>query len=201
MSGTTLICTFYSFGPIVASATAYSPTKIILLVATNSLRKPGVKEDIEKTKATYRNIAPVSMVETDEPDLLATAVATTKAIETEYHAGNRVIVNITGGWKLLAQGVLYACYAREGMVERIICNDLTEDGKIVELPKLSFGLSGVKRGLLKEIAGRTGASISDIAKKLGKTRAMLYQHLKELRAVGYVNEKFEITLAGRLALL
>ena len=30
---------------------------------------------------------------------------------------------------------------------------------------------------------------------------MIYQYLKELKENGYVDEKFEITLAGRLALL
>jgi len=201
MPDTTLICTYYSFEPIVASATQYSPKKIILLVATNSLKDPKVKENIEKAKTTYKNIAPVSIVETNESDLLIVAGDTVKAIETEYHAGNRVIVNVSGGWKLLAQGTLYGCYAREGMVDKIICNDLAADKKIVELPKLSFGLSSSKRELLEEIADRKGRSINDISKKLDKTRGMIYQHLKELRAVGYVDDKFEITLAGRLALI
>lgn len=43
--------------------------------------------------------------------------------------------------------------------------------------------------------------MAEIAKKLGKTRAMIYQHLKELKENGYVDGKFEITLAGRLALV
>jgi len=201
MVDTTLICTYFSFEPIVASATQYSPKKMILLVAKNSLKRPEVKENIEKAKTTYKNIAPVSVMETDESDLLITAGDTVKAIESEYNQGNRVIVNVSGGWKLLAQGALYGCYAREGMVDKIICNDLAADGKIVELPKLSFGLSSIKRGLLEEIADRKARSISEIAKKLDKTRGMVYQHLKELRSVGYVDEKFEITLAGRLALL
>jgi CRISPR-associated protein Csa3 len=201
MSDTTLICTFYSFEPIVAAATQYSPKKIILLVASDSLKKQDVRENIERAKFTYRNVVPVSVVETGDADMLKIAEDTVKLIETEYYAGNRVIVNVSGGWKLLAQGVLYGCYGREGMVERIICNYLSADGRIVELPKLSFGLSSVKRALLKEIERRKDRSISDIAKKLGKTRAMIYQHLKELRAVGYVDEKFEITLAGRLALV
>ncbi len=198
---TTLICTYYSFEPIVVSATQYSPKKIVLLVATNSLKDPKVKDNIERAKETYMNIAPISVVETNESDLVAVAGDTVKVIESEYNAGNRVIVNVSGGWKLLAQGALYGCYAREGMVDKIICNDLSATGKIVELPKLSFGLSSSKRELLEEIEKRNGRSISEISDKLKKTRGMVYQHLKELKAVGYVDEKFEITTAGRLALL
>ena len=44
-------------------------------------------------------------------------------------------------------------------------------------------------------------NVRSIAEKMKKTTGMLYQHLKELRELGYVNEKFEITMAGRLALL
>jgi CRISPR locus-related DNA-binding protein len=201
MSGTTLICTFYSFGPIVASATQYSPKRIILLVAANSLKKQEVRESIERAKVTYKNVVPVSVVETGDSDMLRIAGDTVKLIESEHKTGNSVIVNVSGGWKLLAQGTLYGCYARNARVDKIICNDLAAEGRIVELPKLCFGLTKAKAAVLVEIAKRNDRSMAEIAKKLRKTRAMIYQHLKELRAVGYVDEKFEITVAGRLALL
>ena len=70
-----------------------------------------------------------------------------------------------------------------------------------ELPKLTFGLSSVKRELLEEISKRSNKSISEIAKELDRTRGMLYQHLKELKENGYVDDKFDITLAGKMALL
>lgn len=201
LGDTTLICTFYSFEPIVASATQYSPKKIILLVAKDSLKEQKVKENIEKAKNIYKNIAPISVIETNGSDLLAIAKDASDAIEVEYDAGKAVVVNVSGGWKILAQGALYGCYAREGMVYKIICNDLAEDGKIIELPKLSFGLTTIKRELLEAIADRKGRSVADIASKLDKTKGMVYQHLKELRAIGFVDDKFEITLAGRMALL
>jgi CRISPR locus-related DNA-binding protein len=201
MSGTTLICTFYSFEPIVASATQYSPKRIILLVASDSLKKPEVRENIERAKSTYKNVVPVSVVETGDSDMLRIAGDTIKLIEAENGAGNSIVVNVSGGWKLLAQGTLYGCYAREGMVDKIICNDLSAEGRIVELPKLCFGLTKAKATVLGEIAKRDSRSMAEIAKKLGKTRAMIYQHLKELKENGYVDGKFEITLAGRLARL
>ncbi len=201
MSGTTLICTFYSFEPIVASATQYSPKRIILLVASDSLKKQEVRENIERARSTYKNVVPVSIAETGDSDLLKIAGDAAKLIEAESKAGNSVVVNVSGGWKLLAQGTLYGCYARSAMVDRIICNDLSVEGRIVELPKLGFGLTKARTVVLGEIAKRGGRSMVEIAKKLGKTRAMIYQHLKELRAVGYVDDEFEVTVAGRLALL
>ena len=59
----------------------------------------------------------------------------------------------------------------------------------------------VKVELLEEISKRAGKPISKIANKLEKTRGMVYQHLKELKDNGYVDEKFNITNAGRMALL
>jgi CRISPR locus-related DNA-binding protein len=201
MSGTTLICTFYSFEPIVASATQYSPKKIILLVASDSLKKQEVRENIGRAKSTYKNVVPVSVVETGDSDMLKIARDTIKLIETENKAGNSVVVNVSGGWKLLSQGTLYGCYARNALVDKIICNDLTVEGGIVELPKLCFGLTKARAAVLGEIAKRNGRSMAGIAKERGKTRAMIYQHLKELKESGYVDGRFEITLAGSLALL
>ena len=58
-----------------------------------------------------------------------------------------------------------------------------------------------KRELLEEIAKRGDKSIPEIADALDKTKGMVYQHLKELKDNGYVDEKFYITDAGRMALL
>jgi CRISPR-associated protein Csa3 len=123
-----------------------------------------------------------------------------KTVEILEESSTPAIVNVSGGWKLLAQGVLYGCYARPELVLKIVCNKV-EDNTLVELPKLSFGLSAVKKELLVEISKRDGKSIAQIADKLGKTRGMLYQHLKELRDLGYVDSSFKITEAGRLGVL
>ena len=197
MPETVLISTFYSFQPFVAAAHAFSPSKIILIVAEDSLKNNKVSEDIDKVKEVYGNVAKVEILKVKGADLLSIAKMTVNLLEKEE---GRKIVNISGGWKLLAQGVMYGCYARPDFVDKIVCNNL-EDNSIVELPKLSYGLSTPKRDLLEELEKRNGRSISDIAKKLDKTRGMIYQHLKELKDNGYVDDKFDITQAGRMALI
>jgi DNA-binding MarR family transcriptional regulator len=72
---------------------------------------------------------------------------------------------------------------------------------MIELPKLSYGLTQPKKDILDAIANRDKRPIKEIATKLAKTRGMIYQHLKELKESGYVDEKFHITVAGKLALL
>ncbi len=218
MNETVLISTFYSFQPLVASAHAFSPKKIILILAEDSLKNEKVSQDIEKVKDVYGKVAVIEIIKVKGADLLDVAEKTVDLLEKlkeELNRGSpdskllknanrfsndKLIVNVSGGWKLLSQGVMYGCYARPELVSKIICNSI-EDNSIVELPKLGFGLSTAKRELLEEISKRNGKSISEIAQKMEKTRGMLYQHLKELKESGYVDEKFEITLAGRMGLL
>jgi len=196
MEKTTLIASFYSFQPFVAAAHAFSPTKIVLIVAEDTI--PKIETALAKVKEVYGTVATIQLVKVKGSDLLEIAKTTVDLLENEE---GRKVVNVSGGWKLLAQGMLYGCYARPELVEKIVCNNLEENNSMVELPKLGFGLGSAKKDLLNEIAERKGRSIAKIADKLGKTRGMLYQHLKELKESGYTDEKFEITLAGRMALL
>jgi len=194
---TNLIATFYSFEPFVAAAHAYSPSRIQLIIAKDTIGK--IEAPIAKVREIYGGVADIKPpVEVNQSDLFAVAKKTVELLEK---CSGKTVVNVSGGQKLMAQGVLYGCYARPALVERIVCNDLPDINTLVELPKLTCGLTQVKRGLLGEIERRNGKSIADIAKKLQKTPGMLYQHLKELREAGYVDEKFKITLAGRIALL
>lgn len=198
MVETILIATFYSFQPFVAAAHSFSPSKMIIIIAEDSLKNEKVSQDLEKVRDVYGKIAAIEMIKVKGSDLLAIASKTVELIEA--NKDNRIVVNVSGGWKLLAQGVLYGCYARKDLIDRIVCNNL-ENNSIVELPKLTFGLSSVKQELLEEISKRGDKSISKIANKLDKTRGMIYQHLKELKENGYVDEKFYITDAGKMALL
>ena len=194
---TTLIATFYSFKPFVAAAHAFSPGRIVLVIAKSSTDEKEVQEGLEKVKALYGTVADIKEIVVDQSDTFGVAKKTVELLEKN----NRAIVNVSGGWKLMAQGVLYGCYARPELVEKIVCNELPDINRLVELPKLTFGLSQAKKELLLEIEKRNGKPIAEIAEKLGKTPGMLYQHLKELKDAGYVDEKFEITLAGKMAVL
>ena len=197
---TVLVSTFYSFQPLVAAVHAYSPARIILIIDKSASDKSEVKAGLEQAKEVFGKVAPITVRQVDGSDLYDTASTIVDLLDTKGK-DERIIVNISGGWKLAAQGVLYGCYARHEMVAQLVCNDLKEDEKVVELPKLCYGIGKKKLELLSLIEKRKGKPISELADNLEKTRGMLYQHLKELKALGYVDENFEITLAGRLALL
>jgi len=194
---TTLISTFYSVAPFMPAAHAYSPAKMILLV--DNLNDE-VKENIEHIKKTFSNVAQIEVVKTDRGDIYADAKKTIELLEREHKENARIIVNISGGWKLLAQAVLYGCYARADFVNKIVCNNL-DNNDLIELPIFMYGLTNPKRTLLEEIQNRNGRTIQEIAKKLGRTKGMIYLHLRELKKQGYIDDQFKITIAGKLALI
>ena len=121
-------------------------------------------------------------------------------IEREKEHRRKVIVNISGGRKTQALGALFGCYARPDSVEKIVY--VTEEDKnIIELPILNFGISKTKRKILEEL-NKTHVSVKALSDKIGISRGMTYNHIRELRAMGFIDQdKFEITTAGKLAII
>ena len=204
-SNTTLICSFYSFQPVVASIHAFSPSRVIAVIAEGSLKKePGVKEEYEKLVSVFGKVAQISKIEVDGTDIVEITKKTIELLEADK---SEKIINISGGWKLLAQGLLYGCYARPSLVSRIVCNNLDKgDESLVDLAKFTFDMSSSKRAILETIDALSGRGegkldVQDIAKKAEKSDVMIYQHLDNLKMMNYVDSNNRITSAGKVALL
>jgi len=201
IAGNTLISSFYSIEPFMPAALAFRPEKIVLLIDAES--KPEARKELEANvdlvKKTLGTAIFVKTVAVKQYDLLDVAQKTVKLVEEEHGAGNKVFLNVTGGRRTVMMGALMACYTRSEMVERVVYS-LEETNELIELPKLSMALSQTKRGILEFLA-KGKKPIPEIADKLEKTRGMVYAHLRELKALGYVNDDFELTVAGRIALL
>jgi len=203
----TMLCSFYSFQPLFAATHAIPPSKLVLIIAKDSLTKAENKEkvsnELKLSKERYEPIATVKTVLVDGNDLMGIANETIKLLEED---DTKKVVNISGGWKLLAQGMLYGCYARPYMVSRIVCNDMEHNDQIVDLPILSLSISNGKRAALaaiEKLSEKTEGKIeaSEISKITGKSEVMAYQHLVELRLSNYADENNRITNAGKIALL
>ncbi len=195
--GITLIATFYSVEPFMPAALTFSPKRIILIVdATNK----EVKSNIAAVEKTFGTMADVKVVRVERDNIYDTAQKVVEAIDREPAKDNRIIVNVSGGWKTLTNGVLYGCYARSERIHRIFSNKIDKKS-MSELPKLNYNLGTAKREVLMRIVKRDDKTVVQIAKELKRTKGMVYQHLRELKDAGYVDESFNITDAGRLALL
>ncbi|MDO8339479.1 MAG: CRISPR-associated CARF protein Csa3 [Candidatus Burarchaeum sp.] len=200
MAGTTLISTFYNVAPQTLCIMEFKPSKLILLRQAGRADKQ-LEANEKVLKDTYGKMIDIERAEVMDPyDVQEVAEKTVKLIEREHKAGSKVILNVTGGRRTQMLGALFAAYARAGMVDRIVYA-VDEQNRLVELPKLDLSPSKKKREVLQMLAKGGHASMSALAKKLGRTRGMLYVHLRELKEAGYLDEKYGLTTAGRLALL
>lgn len=195
---TTLISTVYSIEPVMICITQFSPRKVVLIMEEEPPReKEQVKKIIEDTLGKFIK---VQIKETSLYDVVQIAKDTVDTIDEERAKGRKIVVNISGGRKTQALGVLFGCYARNNDVQRI-AYVTEEEGEIIDLPILSFGISKTKKKLLDELKkGET--SVKNLALKLGISRGMTYNHIRELRNMGFIDpEKLEITSAGEIATL
>ena len=195
---TTLISTVYSIEPVMICITQFSPRKVVLIMEEEPPRE---KEQVQKIiEDILGNFIKVQIKETSLYDVVQIAKDTVDTIDEERAKGRKIVVNISGGRKTQALGVLFGCYARNNDVQRI-AYVTEEEGEIIDLPILSFGISKTKKKLLEELKkGET--SVKNLAIKLGISRGMTYNHIRELRNMGFIDpEKLEITSAGEIATL
>ena len=197
IAGNTLISSFYSIEPFMPAALAFSAKKIVLLVDAEPDAK--LRENLETIKKTFGSAVFVKTINVKQYDLLDVAKKTVEVLEREHGEGNAVYLNVTGGRRTVMLGALMACYVRPELVKKIVYS-AQETNEFVELPKLSMTLSKTKREILEDLAKKR-QPIPVIAEKLEKTRGMVYAHLRELKDVGFVDEDFNLTTAGRIALL
>jgi CRISPR locus-related DNA-binding protein len=141
----------------------------------------------------------VKAIKMPQDDIVGFASKMVEILDTEAK-NSMIVVSVGGGWRLATSGALYGCYARPDRLYKIVNNTL-EGNKISELPKLGYNIGSQKERILEIIAEGKDKTVAQIASQLGKTRGMIYQHLRELREQGYVDDDFNITDAGRLALL
>ncbi len=195
----TLISTIYSLEPVMACITQFSPDKLILIREEDAPDK--IKESERMLQETVGKVLEIEIRPTTSIyNVVTVARDTAEIIEEEYAHGRKIVVNISGGRKPQALGALFGCYARQDMVEKIVY--ITEEDKnIIDLPILNFGISRTKRTILEEL--HTGENnVKNLATKIGISRGMTYNHIRELRDMGLIDpDSLTITSAGELAII
>ncbi|WP_321421815.1 CRISPR-associated CARF protein Csa3 [uncultured Methanobacterium sp.] len=194
----TLISTIYSLEPVMACITQFSPNKIILIREEDAPDK--IKEAEHMLQETVGKVLEIVTVPTSIYNVVMVARDTAEIIEEEYAHGRNIVVNISGGRKPQALGALFGSYARHDMVEKIVY--ITEEDKnIIDLPILNFGISKTKRVILEELYSGEN-NVRNLSTKIGISRGMTYNHIRELREMGLIDPKaFKITSAGELAII
>ncbi len=199
MTDSTLITTLYNLEPVLICVTRLSPSKIIILTEEGAVER---KVQAENTlEATFGKVIEVKKSITSLYDPVRVAKDVAGIIEKEHALGRSVLINVSGGRKPQAFGALFGAYARSDMVKKVVYVT-EEDNLMIEFPILSFNLSPTKKAILELIQNGTTA-VENIAAKVGISKGMAYNHLRELKAMGYVSDEggYSLTDSGKLAVI
>jgi CRISPR-associated protein Csa3 len=199
MNNSTLITTLYNLEPVLVCVTRLSPSKIIILTEENAVdRKVQAENTLE---ATFGKVIEIKKAITSLYDPVRVAKDVVDIIEKEHALGRGVLINVSGGRKPQAFGALYGAFARSDMVKKVVYVT-EEDNFMIEFPILSFNLSPTKKLILEMIQNGTVA-VENIAATVGISKGMTYNHLRELKTMGYVSDDsgYSLTDSGRLAVI
>lgn len=199
MTNLTLISTIYALEPVIVCVTRLSPSKLILLTEEGTDEKKLRSE--QTLEATFGKVIEIVKKNTSLYDTVKVAQDVATIIEEEHARGNHIMINVSGGRKPQAFGALFGAYTRSDMVKRIVYVT-EEDNFIIDFPILSFNISDTKKTILEQIKSGV-SSIQDIAIKVGISKGMAYNHLRELKAMGYItgDDGYIITDAGKIAVI
>jgi CRISPR-associated protein Csa3 len=199
MTNLTLISTIYTLEPVIVCVTRLSPSKLILLTEEGAVEKKLRSE--QTIEDTFGKIIEIQKKNTSLYDPVRVAQDVAKLIEEEHSQGNHVMINVSGGRKPQAFGALFGAYTRSDMVKRIVYVT-EEDNLIIDFPILSFNISNTKKVILEHIESGM-SSVQDIAIGVGISKGMAYNHLRELKAMGYIKDEdgYKITDAGKIAVI
>ncbi|MCD4843699.1 MAG: CRISPR locus-related DNA-binding protein [Methanosarcinales archaeon] len=199
MTNLTLISTIYTLEPVIVCVTRLSPSKLILLTEEGTIEKKLRSE--QTIEDTFGKIIEIQKKNTSLYDPVRVAQDVAKLIEEEHSQGNHVMINVSGGRKPQAFGALFGAYTRSDMVKRIVYVT-EEDNFIIDFPILSFNISNTKKIILEHIESKM-SSVQDIAIGVGISKGMAYNHLRELKAMGYITgeDGYKITDAGKIAVI
>ena len=199
MPDLTLITTLYTLDPVLVCITRLSPSRVIIITEEEAVAK---KVQAEKMlESTFGKVIEIQKLITSLYDPVKVAQDVANAIEEEHDQGNKVILNVSGGRKPQAFGTLFGAYARSDMVNRVVYVK-EEDNVMIEFPILGFNISPTKKAILEHVIQGEKA-VGVIASKVDISRGMAYNHIRELKEMGYISDEdgFAITDSGRLAVI
>ena len=195
-----LIATMYSTEPIMASVTKFGPDRLILLVDKDADKNQ--QASLELIKKALGGFIDIKVIKIELYNIVSIAKKCVEIIDMQP-SGDTIYVNVTSGRKPQAIGLLFASYARHERVKKIMYIPEEKGKDFVYLPKLSFKLTESQKKILEALEGSSYDSISELAKAVEMSQAMLYRAIDELKDLDLISTEDGIVLtdAGKIARL
>lgn len=195
-----LIASLYNPDPVILAATRLAVDRLFLLVNKETSKEQ--EEAIKVIDDSFGRVLDIKYDKIDPYDIVATAKKVVQIID-HMPKEDILYVNVTSGRKTMALGVLFGAYARINRIKKIGYNPAEDKSIVVYLPKLSFNLTDSQKKVLETIGESKFENLSELAKKVDISNAMLYRNIKELENQGFIEteEGIKLTDAGRIAVL
>ncbi len=195
-----LIATLYSPEPVILATTRLGPERLILLIDKEPSKEQ--EESLKLIQESLGKVIEVKPVKTDVYNIVSVATKCVEIIDMQPK-DDLIYINITSGRKTKAIGLLFAAYARHERVRKIAYNPEEDKNAVVYLPRLSFKLTESEKKVLEYIDKDKYENISDLAKKIDLSTAMLYRAIDELKGMDLITteEGLKLTDAGKIARL
>ncbi|OIO65688.1 hypothetical protein AUJ68_02475 [Candidatus Woesearchaeota archaeon CG1_02_57_44] len=191
-----LIASLYSADPVILAVTRLGAERLILLVDDDANKEQ--EKSLKLIQDSLGRVIDVKTVKVGTYDVLGTARKVAEVIMMQP-SEDWIYVNVTGGRKTKALGLLYGAYARAERVRKIAYN--ADDKKtVVYLPKMGYNLKDSEKTVLDAVASGRYTTLAALAEGVDISRAMLYRNVKELEANGYLDmtDGIRLTMAGEL---
>lgn len=195
---TTLISTIHKGDAVEVAVYKFSPDKIVLL--DSKTPDPVKKAGIERIKSKFKRIDMV--VEKIEiyniPEIVAKVC---QLIDNEAKQGNEIVIHISESRKTQSIAAMFAGFIKKDKIKGIYYIE-EETSELVPMPLLDFKLNNTKTAILKAI--KNGSKTPrQVLKKVAKSTAMVYAHIKQLKKDSYIEGQSELMLtpAGEICAL
>ena len=195
-----LLATIYKFESVMASATKSGADRLILFVDKEPDERQQRSLDI--IKKSLGTVLEITTVATELPDIFEVAGEAVKVIDL-LSDKDEIYVDVSAGRKTKALGLLFGAYARTNRIKRIMYVK-EEDKSIISLPRLSYSVTSGQRKVVMHLLNHEIHSMSQFARKIRLSKAMLYKHIRELKKMDVIEEEkngLKVTDYGRVVVL
>ena len=195
-----LLATIYEFESVMASATKSGADRLVLFVDKEPDERQQRSLDI--IKKSLGTVLEITTVAIELPDIFEVAGEAVKVIDL-LSDKDEIYVDVSAGRKTKALGLLFGAYARTNRIKRIMYVK-EEDKSIISLPRLSYSVTSGQRKVVMHLLNHEIHSMSQFARKIRLSKAMLYKHIRELKKMDVIEEEkngLKVTDYGRIAVL
>lgn len=190
-----LVTPIYETKNVMRAVTQVKLDKLILIADKEGVTSR-VEDSIEEVSDRLSEVVDLEVIRADPYDMADIAEKVNNIIEKEE--GNEITLNVTPGRKTQAFALAFAGFTKQEKVKEIVY--FKEEGGKLPIPMLEISMAENKKLILQMVADGKG-SIDQLEESLDISRGMVYNHVRDLREKGYINETDEglkITESGKL---